>query len=105
MNQCYRRNIPTALALLGLVLAGPAAARSLGNIPVQNDSLPMPTSSPLTERFFETASTPGPVEVDAQTHSVTHRLAFLNTLTARRQLSPGQQAERDLPVDLHGRRP
>ena len=71
-----------ALAWLGTAQIGSVQAQAVSGVVVQNGSSGMPSSSPLTERYFETASNLGPVVIDDDIHSFTHRLAFHNSLVA-----------------------
>ena len=80
MTKRYRMMVAGLLACLALNV--PASAQDIVGITVLNSSSPMPSSSDLIERFFETSSTLEPLLVDGSSVSFTHRLAFLNTLAA-----------------------
>jgi hypothetical protein len=69
--------------LLFLTLTAPdVLAQDVVGISVLNTSSEMPNSSDLIERFYETSSTLGELQVDGSSASFTHRLAFLNSMAA-----------------------
>lgn len=69
--------------LLSLILTAPdVLGQDVIGISVLNTSSEMPNSSDLVERFFETSSTLGELQVDGSSASFTHRLAFLNSMAA-----------------------
>lgn len=80
-------SIRNSIILVGLTLAltlttTGAQAQDVSGISVLNASSGEPNSSGLVERFFETASNLGELQVDGSSASFTHRLAFLNAMEA-----------------------